>query len=109
MEEDVLTWDGVMEIERELEHLRVVARRRIAARIKDALGFGDAWENPEYLAAKHEQAFIEGRISTLEGVLRKAKIIRQESLRFDRVEIGSWVKLYDVEANEECCYRIVGS
>ncbi|HHU86482.1 MAG: transcription elongation factor GreA [Pelotomaculaceae bacterium] len=104
-----LTVDGLKMLEEELEELKTVKRREVAERIKQAIGFGDISENSEYEDAKNEQAFIEGRILTLEKMLRNAKIIDDESIATDVVSIGSTVLLKDLEYGDQFEYTIVGS
>lgn len=109
-EKDVmLTVKGLKKLEDELGHLKSVKRREVAERIKQAIEFGDISENSEYEDAKNEQAFIEGRILTLEKMLRNAKIIDDENLGTELVSIGSTVLLKDLEHGEEVEYTIVGS
>ena len=67
--EVILTLDGLNKLEAELNQLKTIKRREIAERIKQAIGFGDISENSEYEDAKNEQAFVEGRILTLEKML----------------------------------------
>ncbi|MGI6189891.1 MAG: transcription elongation factor GreA [Clostridiales bacterium] len=105
----VLTPEGVAKLEEELEYLKTVRRREIAERIKQSVAFGDLSENSEYDEAKNEQAFIEGRIVTLENLLRNAKIIDDEDITTDVVSVGVKVKLQDVETNDIMEYTIVGS
>ena len=105
----ILTLEGVARLEEELNYLKSVKRREIANRIKHAIAFGDLSENSEYDEAKNEQAFIEGRIATLEKMLKNAKVIDDEDITTDVVSIGSTVKVLDVETNEELEYKIVGS
>jgi transcription elongation factor GreA len=107
--EVLLTLDGLKRLEGELEQLKTVKRRQVAERIKQAIGFGDITENSEYDDAKNEQAFVEGRILTIERMLRNAKIIDDEEYNPDEVGIGSKVTLFDVETQEEFTYTIVGS
>ncbi|MBE3101862.1 MAG: transcription elongation factor GreA [Firmicutes bacterium] len=107
--ETVLTPEGVAKLEQELQMLKSVRRREIALRIKQAIAFGDLSENSEYDEAKNEQAFIEGRIVTLENMLKNAKIIDDEDITTDIVSIGSMVKLLDVEFDDVIEYTIVGS
>ncbi len=104
-----LTIDGLKMLEEELEELKTVKRREVAERIKQAIGFGDISENSEYEDAKNEQAFIEGRILTLEKMLRNAKIIDDESIATEVVSIGSTVLLKDLEYGDQFEYTIVGS
>ncbi len=109
-EKDVmLTVIGLKQLEEELEQLKSVKRRQVAERIKQAIEFGDISENSEYEDAKNEQAFIEGRILTLEKMLRNAKIIDDENLGNEAVALGSKVLLKDLEFGDELEYSIVGS
>lgn len=107
--ETILTPEGVVKLEQELIHLKTVRRREIASRIKQAIAFGDLSENSEYDEAKNEQAFIEGRIVSLENMLKNAKIIDEDDITTDVVSIGSTVKLLDVEFDDIIEYTIVGS
>lgn len=107
--EVVMTVVGLKKLEDELEQLKTVRRREVAARIKQAIGFGDISENSEYEDAKNEQAFIEGRILTVEKMLRNAKIIDDENLSTEEVSLGSTVLLKDIEFGDEVEYTIVGS
>jgi len=105
----VLTYDGLKRLEEELLELKVVRRKDVAAKIKEARGQGDLSENAEYDAAKEEQAEIEARIAILEKMLRNAEVIDEEELNTETISIGSKVKLFDVEFDEEIEYFIVGS
>ena len=107
--EVLLTPDGLSKLEKELDHLKTVKRREVAARIKQALEFGDISENSEYDDAKNEQAFIEGRIATLEKMLRNARVIDEEEVDTDIVTVGSKVRLKDLEYGDEFEYTLVGS
>lgn len=106
--ETFLTPEGLRKLEEELELLKTVKRKEVAERIKQAKEFGDLSENSEYEDAKNEQAFTEGRILTLEGMLRNAKVINNHDIRSDVVSVGSTVRLVD-ESGEELTYMIVGS
>ncbi|WP_202081476.1 transcription elongation factor GreA [Caldalkalibacillus salinus] len=107
--EVILTPEGLAKLEEELEHLKSVKRKEVAERIKAAISYGDISENSEYDDAKNEQAFIEGRVITLEKMLRNARIIQDEEVDTDVVSIGSTVILKDLEFNDEVKYTIVGS
>lgn len=107
--EVVLTQEGLRKLEEELDYLKSVRRREIAARIKQAIDFGDISENSEYDEAKNEQAFVEGRIATLEDKLRNVKIIDDVDISTDVVSIGSKIKLKDLETQDVFEYTIVGS
>lgn len=109
-EKDVmLTVTGLKQLEDELTQLKTVKRRQVAERIKQAIEFGDISENSEYEDAKNEQAFIEGRILTLEKMLRNAKLIDDENLDNDVVSLGSKVILKDLEFGDMLEYTLVGS
>ncbi|HHW74831.1 MAG TPA: transcription elongation factor GreA [Firmicutes bacterium] len=107
-EEVLLTRNGLEKIEKELSFLKSIKRKEIAARIKEAITYGDITENSEYESAKNEQAFVEGRIITLEKILRRARILEKgDSNSF--VTIGSTVKLKDMEMDRDYIYTIVGT
>ncbi|MBE3579916.1 MULTISPECIES: transcription elongation factor GreA [Caldanaerobacter] len=105
----ILTYEGLKKLEEELEYLKTVKRAEVAEKIKQARAFGDLSENSEYDEAKNEQAFIEGRIATLEAMLKNAKVIDEEDIKLDEVSIGCTVKVFDETYNEEVEYTIVGS
>mgnify|MGYP001050846102 FL=1 len=107
--EVILTPEGLDKLEKELEVLKTVKRREVAERIKEAIEFGDITENSEYEAAKNDQAFIEGRIITLEKMLRNARVIEHQKNSTGIVHIGTKVKLQDLASNEELVYTLVGS
>ena len=107
--EVVLTQEGLKKMEDELEYLKSVKRREIAARIKQAIDFGDISENSEYDEAKNEQAFVEGRIAILEEKLRNVKLIDEVDISTDVVSIGSKIKLKDLDTDDVFQYMIVGS
>lgn len=107
--EVVLTYEGLKKLEDELAYLKSVKRLEIAERIKQALSFGDISENSEYDEAKNEQAQMEGRIAQLENMLKNAKVIDEDEVSTEAVGLGSKVKLYDMEFDEEVVYHLVGS
>jgi transcription elongation factor GreA len=107
--EVLLTADGVRKLEQELEELKTERRRQVAERIKVAREFGDLSENSEYEAAKNEQAFVEGRILTLENLLRSARIVQDSEVDPHRVNLGTTVTLRDLDSGEMMEYTIVGS
>lgn len=108
-EETLLTVEGLKMLEKELDHLKTVKRKEVAERIKQAMDFGDISENSEYEDAKNEQAFIEGRILTLEKKLRNAKVIDEEDVSTDVVSICTRVTLEELDSGEIVEYTIVGS
>jgi len=105
----VLTFDGLKKLEEELQDLKVVRRKDVAGKIKEARAQGDLSENAEYDAAKEEQAEIEARIALIEKMLRNAEVIDEDDLDGDSIGIGSKVKVLDMEFDEEVEYTIVGS
>ncbi|ANF95139.1 transcription elongation factor GreA [Paenibacillus bovis] len=107
--EFILTQDGLRKLEDELENLKSVKRREVAERIKVAIGYGDISENSEYEDAKNEQAFIEGRVITLEKMLRNARIINSDEIDTDAVSIGATVIVEDLEFGDTMEYTIVGT
>lgn len=107
--EVLLTPEGLAKLEKELERLKTVRRREVAARIREALEFGDISENSEYDDAKNEQAFLEGRIIELEKLLRNAKVIDGSDGQDGVVGLGSRVRLKDLEFGDEFEYMVVGS
>ena len=107
--EVVLTYEGLRKLEEELEYLRGTKRKEVAERIKQALSFGDISENSEYDEAKNEQAQMEGRIVQLESMLKHARVIDEDDVNTDAVSLGSKVRIYDMEFDEEVIYHIVGS
>ena len=106
---NILTYEGLKKYEEELQDLKVVKRREVAQKIKEAREQGDLSENAEYDAAKDEQRDIEARIEELEKILKNAEVIVEEEVDLDTINIGCRVKVLDVEYNEECDYKIVGS
>lgn len=102
-----LTSDGYQRLEQELEYLRTTRRQEVALRLHEALEEGDILENAELEDARNEQAFVEGRILTLETLLRNAVIIEAEGPR-DAVGMGSRVTVVEGTAPPET-YHIVGS
>ena len=105
----ILTYDGLRELEDELKLLKGEKRKEIAERIKEARSQGDLSENAEYDAAKDEQARIEGRIASIEKMLRNVEVIEDSDGDGVTVVLGSRVTLLDIEFNEEVNYQIVGA
>ncbi|MFD2446153.1 transcription elongation factor GreA [Bacillus sp. CGMCC 1.16607] len=104
-----MTLAGKEKLEQELEHLKSVKRKEVVERIKIARSFGDLSENSEYDSAKEEQAFVEGRITTLENMIRNAKIIEEAEMSTDGVTLGRSVTFVELPDGEEETYIIVGS
>jgi len=107
--EYLFTYEGLKKMEERLEYLKGSVRRDIAERIKQALAFGDISENSEYDEAKNDQARVEAEIARLEYKLKHAKLIDEDEVKTDVVSIGTTVKIFDMEFDEEVEYTIVGS
>ena len=105
----VVTASGLKALEDELEMLKTVRRSEISEKIRVARGYGDLSENSEYDEAKNEQAIVEARIADLEVMLKNVVILDESEIVKDIVSLGSFVKVYDVEFEEELEYTIVGS
>ena len=106
---NILTREGLRKYEDELHELKVVRRKEVAQKIKEAREQGDLSENAEYDAAKDEQRDIEARIVELEKILKNVEVVDDEDVTADRVMIGSSIRIFDIEYNEELSYKIVGS
>jgi len=103
-----LTEEGLKKLEEELQYLETVRRAEVAARIQSAKEEGDISENAEYDDAKHEQAFVEGRIMTVRAMIRNAQLI-EENGPSDEVRLGSHVSVLEEGLDEPELYHIVGS
>ena len=106
---NILTYEGLKKYEEELQDLKVVKRREVAEKIKEAREQGDLSENAEYDAAKDEQRDIEARIEELEKILKNAEVVDEDEVDLEVINIGCKVKILDVEYNDELEYKIVGS
>ena len=109
VKKNVLTYEGLKRYEAELQDLKVVRRKEIADKIKEAREQGDLSENAEYDAAKDEQRDIEARIEELEELLKNAEVYVEDEATLDAVSIGTTVVLLDLEYDEEVEFKIVGS
>ena len=106
---NLLTYEGLKKLEDELQDLKVVQRKEIAQKIKEAREQGDLSENAEYDAAKDEQRDIEARIEQIEKILKNAEVVVEDEVDLEKINIGCRVKILDLEYNEELEYKIVGS
>ena len=106
---NLLTYAGLKKLEEELHDLKVVKRKEVAGKIKEAREQGDLSENAEYDAAKDEQRDIEARIEDIEKILKNAEVVVEEEVDLDKISIGCNVKILDIEFDEELEYKIVGS
>ena len=102
-----LTAGGVENLRHELDHLIHVKRPALAERLRKAIQQGDLKENADYITAKEEQGFLEGRIQQIEAMLRNAVIIQEDGPR-DEVGLGSRVVVIEEGAEESETFQIVG-
>ena len=105
----ILTYAGLKALEDELENLRVVKRKEVAEKIKEAREQGDLSENAEYDAAKDEQRDIEARIDELEKILKNVEVVVEEEVDLEKINVGCTVLVHDDEFDEEIEFKIVGS
>ena len=105
----LLTYAGLKALEEELENLKVVKRKEVAAKIKEAREQGDLSENAEYDAAKDEQRDIEARIEEIEKILKNAEVVVEDEVDSDKINIGCKVDVLDLEYDEEIEFQIDGS
>ena len=105
----ILTYAGLRALEDELENLKVVRRKEVAVKIREAREQGDLSENAEYDAAKDEQRDIETRIEEIEKLLKNVEVVDEDEVDLDKINVGCTVTLYDKEFEEEVEYKIVGS
>ena len=103
-----VTEEGLQKIKDELEYLKVTKRKEVAEALKQAKAFGDLSENSEYDEAKNEQAEVERHIAELEEILENYEIIKSTGKK-NKISVGSSVKVFDLEFEEEVVYTIVGS
>ena len=94
---NLLTYAGLKKLEEELHDLKVVKRKEVAEKIKEAREQGDLSENAEYDAAKDEQRDIEARIEEIEKILKNAEVVVEEEVDLDKISIGCNVKILDID------------
>ena len=104
----VFTREDYNKLSAELNRLKTEGRDDIAEKIKEARSHGDLSENAEYDEAMNEQDKMEAEIAKLEADLRNAKILDEKELTTESIHIGSKVKLYDMDYEEEVEYKILG-
>lgn len=107
--EVILTKEGLQKLEDELEYLKSTKREELAERIKTAIAFGDLSENSEYEDAKNEQAFVEGRIITLEKTLKNARLMEESDSPADVIGLGSRVELMEIKSGRKFDLFLVSS
>lgn len=106
---NILTYQGLRQLEEELHDLKVNQRKSVAQKIKEAREQGDLSENAEYDAAKDEQRDIEARIEEIDKILKNAEVVVEDEVDVNNINIGCKVKIHDMEYDEELEYKLVGS
>ena len=105
----ILTYAGLKKLEDELHDLKVVQRKEVSQKIKEAREQGDLSENAEYDAAKDEQRDIEARIEEIEKILKNAEVVLEDEVNAETIRVGCKVNVLDMEYDEEMDFQIVGS
>jgi transcription elongation factor GreA len=106
---NILTYEGLRKYEDELQELKVIRRKEVAQKIKEAREQGDITENAEYDAAMDEQRDVEARIEKLEKILKNAEVVVEDEVDLDSINIGCKVKICDTATDEVYEYKIVGT
>ncbi len=106
---NLMTYEGLKKLEDELQELKVVKRKEVAQKIKEAREQGDLSENAEYDAAKDEQRDIEARIEEIEKILKNAEVADDDSAKKGTINLGCTVDVLDCEYDEEVVFKLVGS
>lgn len=101
--------EGYAKLEKEIEYLITVKRADVAQKLKEARAFGDLSENAEYDEAKNEQGILEARINEMEVTLANATVVDDSQLSKDEINVGSVIKIKDIELDEISQIQIVGS
>jgi transcription elongation factor GreA len=105
-EEQYLTPEGAEKLKKELEELKGPRREELAKRLRFAIQQGDLSENADYIQAKEEQGFLEGRIQELEYLLHNATIIEEKNGKWEKVEVGATVTVQEEDFPEETYYLV---
>ncbi|MBM6921856.1 transcription elongation factor GreA [Phocea massiliensis] len=105
----ILTAEGHLKLEQELEQLKTVRRKEVSEKIKVALSFGDLSENSEYDEAKNEQAMVEARIAEIEQMLKNATVLDESGITTDAISVGSVITIKHTKLGRVDTYKIVGS
>ncbi len=109
VKEIVVTDEGLKKLQEELDFLKNVKRKEVVEAIRVALSFGDLSENSEYDEAKNEQGKVEAKIAELEETLNHVKVISENEVTTDAVNVGARVKVFNEKYSEEVEYTLVGS
>jgi len=105
----LVTKEGLVKLQEELENLKNVRRVEIAAKLKEAISFWDLSENSEYEDARNEQAHVELRISDLEDQLKNVELIEETDDKSEKISMWSIVEIQNIEWGDKETYKIVGS
>jgi transcription elongation factor GreA len=106
---NILTYEGLRQLEAELHDLKVNQRKDVAQKIKEAREQGDLSENAEYDAATDEQRDIEARIEEIDKILKNAEVVVEDEVDVTVINIGCRIRILDMEYDEELEYKLVGS
>ena len=109
IQEIMMTESGLNALKEELEYLKVTGRQEIKEKIQVALSFGDLSENAEYDEARNDQGKLEARISEIEDILSRAKLIDEDALSTDVIQMGSKITIKDIEYGDIYKYQIISS
>ena len=102
-----MTAGGLQKLKEELQHLESVERPRVIAAIAEAREKGDLSENAEYDAAKEEQGVLESRIAMLKAKIIDARIIDENDVNTDEVQILTKVRVQNTKTGQEKVYQLV--
>ena len=105
----IVSRDGFLKLQADLEHLKTVKRKEVAQAIQKARAYGDLSENSEYDEAKNEQAEIESKIAALEETLENAVVMDDTELGTDKVSVGNTVNIHCIDDDKEYTYKIVSA
>ena len=105
----IVSRDGFLKLQAELEHLKTVKRKEVAQAIQKARAYGDLSENSEYDEAKNEQAEIESKIAALEETLENAVVMDDAELGTDKVSVGNTVSIHCIDDDKEYTYKLVSA
>lgn len=103
----IITKTGKAKLEEELAELKGPRRMEISRRLKSAIEMGDLSENADYITAKEDQGFLEGRIQEIETILSNAQVVDEDNVRSDKVQIGHKVTVREGDEDEEV-FELVG-
>ncbi|MCP4682759.1 MAG: transcription elongation factor GreA [Desulfobacterales bacterium] len=108
MDKIPITKNGLEKLKKELTHLVKIERPNNIKAIEEARAHGDLSENAEYHAAKEKQSFLAGRMNELQTVIGQSEVIEVEGGPTDCVVFGRTVSLYNIQADEEVSYQLLG-